>query len=160
MVRETAARMRLDFRTRKNSVYAQRGLWCAATLDIVENFTLTCDDFSSVRRFAESFKATKLPLHVLVNNAGMMVRPLSYSTYDPQLELHTAVNFFGPVLLTELLVDTVKASAGRVVHVASEAHRMGELAFGDKVDDDGFILDSLFKINRGASNASGPLMKS
>lgn len=157
LVRETAARMRLDFRTRKETLYAQRGRWCAASLDIVETFTLTCDDFSSVRRFAESFKASKLPLHILVNNAGMMVRPLSYSTHNTQLELHTAVNFFGPVLLTELLVETIKNSGGRVVHVASEAHRMGEMAFGSNADEDGFILDSLKKVNRGLGDATGPL---
>jgi retinol dehydrogenase-12 len=77
-------------------------------------------DLDSVRAAAGSFLALDLPLHVLVNNAGMAgVRGLS-----PQgFELTFAANHLGPFLLTALLLERLRASApARIVNVASRAH--------------------------------------
>ena len=90
-------------------------------------------DFSrlaEVRRLGAQLAAQLPRLDVLINNAGMMsaVRALSAEHYD----LTFAVNHLAPFLLTQLLLDKLRASApARVVVVASEAHRRATLDFGD-----------------------------
>lgn len=74
-----------------------------------------------VRRLAQEFKQRYSQLHVLVNNAGalFMRRELS----EDGIEMTFALNHLGYFLLTNLLLDTLKASApARVVNVSSDAH--------------------------------------
>lgn len=67
------------------------------------------------------------PLHVLVNNAGVMGTP--YRRTEDGLELQLATNHFGPFLLTGLLLPQLVASEdARVVMVASLFHRMARSA--------------------------------
>jgi len=86
----------------------------------VEPLTLDLGDLASVRRCAQTFLARGLPLHLLVNNAGLAAaRGLSVSGF----ELAFGVNHIGHFLLTQLLLDRIKASApARIVTVASRAH--------------------------------------
>lgn len=78
-------------------------------------------DLSSVRRAADKI-ADVGPLDVLVNNAGVMATP--YSRTVDGFELQLATNHLGPFLLTGLLLPQLVASErGRVVTVASQAHR-------------------------------------
>jgi NAD(P)-dependent dehydrogenase (short-subunit alcohol dehydrogenase family) len=84
----------------------------------------------SVRRAAEAFLARHDRLHVLVNNAGLYVseRLLSQEGY----EMTFAVNHLAPFLLTNLLLDTLRASApARVVTVSSGAQAAGHIRFDD-----------------------------
>ena len=77
-------------------------------------------DMSSVRAFAAHWRA---PLHLLVNNAGVVMteRSLTVDGYETTL----AVNHLAPFLLTHLLRERLLASGpARVVNVASDAHRM------------------------------------
>jgi len=82
-------------------------------------------DFSSlihVRRLADEILSTTERLDVLVNNAGLMSPKYRFS-FDG-FELTFAVNHLAPFLLTNLLLERIKASApARIVTVASEAHR-------------------------------------
>jgi retinol dehydrogenase-12 len=81
---------------------------------------LELGDLASVRRCAALFLETGLPLHLLINNAGLAGRGLSASGF----ELNFGVNHVGHFLLTQLLLDRLKESApARVVTVASRAHR-------------------------------------
>jgi len=82
---------------------------------------LELSDFASVRACARSFLERGLPLHLLVNNAGLAgARGLTPSGF----ELAFGVNHMGHFLLTALLLERLKASApARVVTVASRAHR-------------------------------------
>ena len=82
---------------------------------------LDLGDLDSVRGCAQQFLARGLPLHILVNNAGLAgARGFTASGF----ELAFGVCHVGHFLLTELLLDTLKASApARVVMVASKAHR-------------------------------------
>jgi len=77
-------------------------------------------DLGSVRRAAESFLATRQPIDVLVNNAGVAgTRRLSKDGFD----ITYATNHIGPFLLTNLLLPRLKESPqGRIVNVASNAH--------------------------------------
>jgi len=82
-------------------------------------------DFSSlaeVRRLADDILAANSRLDLLVNNAGL-ISPKYRFSFDG-FELTFAVNHLAPYLLTNLLLDRLKASApARIVTVASEAHR-------------------------------------
>ena len=76
-------------------------------------------DQSDIRRLADQFHLRYASLHVLINNAGAQF-PTRQLSVDG-IELHLAVNFLAPFLLTNLLLDTLAASApARIVNVASE----------------------------------------
>ncbi|MCW5891110.1 MAG: SDR family NAD(P)-dependent oxidoreductase [bacterium] len=78
---------------------------------------------ADVRRVAAEFLASERPLHVLLNNAGLMM-DRRQETADG-IETCFAVNHLAPFLLTNLLLDRLRASApARVVTVSSVAHRM------------------------------------
>jgi len=86
-------------------------------------------DFSrlgDVRRLADEILAAHDRLDVLVNNAGLFSP--QYRLSADGFELTFAVNHLAPFLLTNLLLDRLKASApARIVTVASEAHRRNRL---------------------------------
>jgi NAD(P)-dependent dehydrogenase (short-subunit alcohol dehydrogenase family) len=86
----------------------------------VECLELELGEFDSVRRCAEDFLARNLPLHVLVNNAGIGVqRGLTPSGF----ELAFGTNHLGPFLLTGLLIERLMDSApARIVIVSSVGH--------------------------------------
>jgi retinol dehydrogenase-12 len=83
-----------------------------------------------VRALAESFLSRGRPLHILVNNAGLLMTRRT-ETVDG-IETTFAVNHLAYFLLTNLLLDRLRASApARIVNVASDAHRFagGRLRF-------------------------------
>lgn len=90
----------------------------------VDWLPLELSDFNSVRACARAFLDRGLPLHLLVNNAGLAgARGLTASGF----ELAFGVNHMGHFLLTSLLLERLKASApARIVTVASRAHRRAE----------------------------------
>jgi NAD(P)-dependent dehydrogenase (short-subunit alcohol dehydrogenase family) len=81
---------------------------------------LDLGDLASVRRCAERFLASGLPLHLLINNAGLAgKRGLTTSGF----ELAFGTNHLGHFLLTQLLLERMKASGpARIVNLASRAH--------------------------------------
>jgi len=74
-----------------------------------------------VRALAAEINALAGPLHVLINNAGVLnLRP---HTSNDGFELQFAVNHLAHFLLTNLVLDKLKASGkARIVVVASRAH--------------------------------------
>src|SRR5580692_4299319 len=81
-------------------------------------------DLESVRAFARDWSAQ--PIDLLINNAGVMIPPLS-RTKDG-FELQFGTNHLGHFALTNLLLPHV---TGRVVTVSSGAHREGSIDFDD-----------------------------
>ncbi|MCF3136123.1 oxidoreductase [Streptomyces olivochromogenes] len=75
-------------------------------------------DLASVREFAASWDG---PLDLLINNAGVMMLP-EQRTADG-FEMQFGTNHLGHFALTNLLLPYV---TGRVVTLASGAHRMGD----------------------------------
>ncbi|XP_005656404.1 retinol dehydrogenase 11 isoform X2 [Sus scrofa] len=85
-------------------------------------------DTKSIRAFAKGFLAEEKHLHILINNAGVMMCP--YSKTADGFETHMGVNHLGHFLLTHLLLEKLKESApSRVVNVSSLAHHMGRIHF-------------------------------
>jgi NAD(P)-dependent dehydrogenase (short-subunit alcohol dehydrogenase family) len=98
----------------------------------VEVMALDLASTDSIRSFAAAFLDGHPRLDVLVNNAGLILSERSQT--DDGFETTFGVNHLGHVLLTELLVDRLKASApARIVVVASEAHKFAP--DGLKFDD-------------------------
>ena len=95
--------------------------------------TLMVADLSSqqsIRALAHEFLATSQPLHVLVNNAGIV--NLHRTVTVDGIESVFAVNHLAYFLLTHLLLDRLKESApARIVNVASHAHRFSALDLDD-----------------------------
>jgi len=90
-------------------------------------------DFSrlaEVRRLAAEILAEHDRLDVLVNNAGLFAP--HYRLSADGFELTFAVNHLAPFLLTNLLLERLRASTpARIVTVASEAHRRNRIDIGD-----------------------------
>jgi len=91
---------------------------------------LDLGSLDSVRKAASTYIEKKIPLHILINNAGVMATP--YRKTTDGFEYQIGINHFGHFLLTTLLLDLIKASApAKVVVVSSQAHLHGKLNFDD-----------------------------
>ena len=92
--------------------------------DDVEVMSLDLASFQSIRAFAKEFTARFDRLDVLVNNAGVVKTQTRGETADG-FELMFGVNHLGHFLLTNLLLDTIKASApARIVNLASHGYML------------------------------------
>ena len=90
-----------------------------------------------IRRLADEFKSKYSHLHVLLNNAGgfFMQRQLSVDG----IEMTFALNHLAYFLLTNLLLDTIKASApARIINVSSGAHTSGKIEFDNLQGERGY----------------------
>jgi retinol dehydrogenase 12 len=87
--------------------------------DKVEFVPLDLADQKSVRACAEAILARNIPIHALINNAGLVTRGRTKEGF----ELIFGVNHLGHYLLTRLLLDRIKETKGaRIVNVTSAAH--------------------------------------
>lgn len=85
---------------------------------------------AEIHQLAATFQAQFDRLDVLVNNAGAIFTDRRESADG--LELTIALNHLGYFLLTNLLLDVLKASgAARIVNVSSDAHRSANIHFDD-----------------------------
>lgn len=89
---------------------------------------LAVQDF--IRAFVEEFKRKYDKLHVLINNAGVT---LPERTVTPDgIETTLAVNYLAPFLLTNLLLDVLKASApARIIITVTGDHSKGTINFAE-----------------------------
>ncbi len=82
--------------------------------------------FDSVKQLVKNFIKDNSELHILINNAGTW--NIIKNTSEDGIELTTQVNYFSPVLLTLLLLDTLrKSTPARIVNVSSAMHRSAKL---------------------------------
>jgi NAD(P)-dependent dehydrogenase (short-subunit alcohol dehydrogenase family) len=90
-------------------------------------------DFASqadVRRLAAELLGSHERIDVLVNNAGVVTSSRKLSPDGRELTM--AINHLAPFLLTNLLLERLKASApARVVTTASDAHTSGLIDLDD-----------------------------
>lgn len=86
------------------------------------------DNLASVKSFADEFLRIFSSLDVLINNAGVMIPPLTRNHHN--LEIQFATNHLGHFALTGLLMPALEKSPGsRVVTVSSIAARNGRIDF-------------------------------
>ena len=66
---------------------------------------MTC---RSIHELADKVNSDGQPLHGLINNAGTFLQRHDFTSEG--FEITNGVNYFGPFLLTHLLLDKLKAS--------------------------------------------------
>jgi len=89
---------------------------------------------ASVRKAAQEFLDTGLPLHILINNAGVMFTPRG--TTQDGIEIQMGVNHFAHFLFTTLLLDRIKASApSRIISVSSHGSSLFQKPTGIDLND-------------------------
>jgi NAD(P)-dependent dehydrogenase (short-subunit alcohol dehydrogenase family) len=82
---------------------------------------------TSVREFAATYNSA---LHLLINNAGVMAVPLSYTADGFETQL--GVNHLGHFALTTGLLPALRAAGtARVIALSSRAHRRSDVHFDD-----------------------------
>jgi NAD(P)-dependent dehydrogenase (short-subunit alcohol dehydrogenase family) len=106
---------------------AKRNLDCILNVEI-QAMDLIWPD--SIDAFAEKFLASGRPLHLLINNAGIMWVPLQRDIRG--IESQLATNYLGQYQLVARLWPALKAAGGaRVVNVSSYGHQMAPFDFQD-----------------------------
>jgi NAD(P)-dependent dehydrogenase (short-subunit alcohol dehydrogenase family) len=105
----------------------------------VEAMLADLSSLDQVHRLAAEFLATGRPLHILLNNAGVVM--LRREETVDGFETTFAVNHLSYFLLTNLLLERIRTSApARIVNVASDAHVYsgGPLDFDDLQSSKGY----------------------
>jgi NAD(P)-dependent dehydrogenase (short-subunit alcohol dehydrogenase family) len=109
----------------------------AATPDArAELAILDLASLESVHQFAQRELTGQRPIHILINNAGVMAPPKRLETADG-FELQFGTNVLGHFALTALLMPALKLAATgspdrpRIVTIASIAHKRGQINLDD-----------------------------
>lgn len=101
-----------------------------AGIERVELESLELSEPTSVDAFAARFMASGRPLHLLINNAGIMAVPFAKSSRG--FELQFATNHLGHFQLTATLSPALaKAKGARVVALTSRGHAFASVDLED-----------------------------
>lgn len=100
----------------------------------VEAMHLDLTSFESIVSFASEYNKRGLPLHVLVENAGVFLVPHDHT--QEGFETTVGTNYFGHFLLAHLLIDNLKRTAkdtggSRIVAMASLFEQLGSVKWED-----------------------------
>jgi NAD(P)-dependent dehydrogenase (short-subunit alcohol dehydrogenase family) len=99
----------------------------------IENIEIASMDLmspASIDAFAHEFLASGRPLHLLINNAGIMWVPLRRDNRG--IESQLATNYLAQFQLTEKLWPALKkANGARVINVSSQGHHFAPFNFED-----------------------------
>ncbi|KJE90675.1 short-chain dehydrogenase/reductase SDR [Capsaspora owczarzaki ATCC 30864] len=100
----------------------------------VELQLLDLQSLASIRDFAQAANKKFPKIHLLVNNAGVMVPPFGHTADGFETQFGT--NYVGPFYLTLLLLDNIVAAGtpervARIVNVSSAAYHGGSINFDD-----------------------------
>jgi NAD(P)-dependent dehydrogenase (short-subunit alcohol dehydrogenase family) len=96
----------------------------------IELETMDLINPGSIDAFASKFLASGRPLHLLINNAGIMWVPLRRDNRG--IESQLATNYLGQFqLVARLWPALIKANGARVINVSSFGHQMAPFNFED-----------------------------
>ena len=114
------------------------------------NVDFVVADLSSqrqVRRMAAEIQERTDRLHVLINNAGVIV--LTRQVTEDGLEATFAVNHLAPFLLTHLLLDRLKASApARIINVSSTVHYDAQIKLDNLQSEKNYNGINAYKLSK------------
>ncbi|HVE56600.1 MAG TPA: oxidoreductase [Pyrinomonadaceae bacterium] len=118
------ARVIVPARSREKAVNYLEGV------ENVEIETMDLMDPDSIDAFAERFLAKNEPLHLLINNAGIMATPLNRDSRGNESQF--ATNHLGHFQLTNRLWSALqKAGGARIVNLSSRGHHFSPFIFDD-----------------------------
>jgi NAD(P)-dependent dehydrogenase (short-subunit alcohol dehydrogenase family) len=118
----------LACRNLKNAEQAAHQLQEQKGRGSLETAILDLSDLAAVKQFAGTFMKKHHQLHVLINNAGVMIPPAGKT--QEGYELQFGVNFLGHFALTGHLYPVLKNTAGsRIVTLSSMAYLHGTIDF-------------------------------
>lgn len=103
----------------------------------LELHDLDLSSLTSVADFAGVLRADGRPVHLLVNNAGVMTPPERQTTTDG-FELQFGTNHLGHVALVGGILPLLTAGSARVVTQLSIAARSGRIAWDDLPAERGY----------------------
>lgn len=104
------------------------------TKNKVTTLKLDLASLTSVRNAANQLIVQQPKIHILINNAGVMVCP-KWQTEDG-FEMQFGVNHLGHFLWTLLLLDNIKQSTpARIINLSSVLHSRGDMNFDDLMLD-------------------------
>lgn len=116
-------------RNEQRCKYTQKWIHDETGMDI-KYYVVDLSSQSQIRDFAKVFLAQNSRLDVLVNNAGAIFESREETTDG--MEMTVALNHLSPFLLTNLLLELVRASApARIINVSSAAYIFGKIDFDD-----------------------------
>lgn len=111
----------------RNTEKAKKNLNGIANVEIAFIDLMSSDSIDS---FAENFLASGRPLHILINNAGIMWVPLRRDNRGFESQL--ATNYLAQFQLTARLWPALqKANGARIVNVSSQGHQFAPFHFND-----------------------------
>ncbi|MBK8989347.1 MAG: SDR family oxidoreductase [Chloroflexi bacterium] len=117
-------------RSRERGEAAQAEIRQASGSDAVDLILADLSVQADVRRAAAEFQGRYGRLHILVNNAGAFFNQRLESADG--LEMTFALNHLGYFLLTNLLLEQIRAAApARIIVVSSDAYKGAQLDFAD-----------------------------
>ncbi|MDB4923798.1 oxidoreductase [Mucilaginibacter sp.] len=125
---QAGAHVILACRSQENADEAFSKIQAKKGSGTLETALLDLSSLAAVKQFAETFIQKHRQLHLLINNAGVMIPPAS-KTADGY-ELQFGVNFLGHFALTGYLYLLLNATPGsRIVTVSSLAYLNGVIDF-------------------------------
>jgi NAD(P)-dependent dehydrogenase (short-subunit alcohol dehydrogenase family) len=122
------ARVILPVRSRAKADEAAADIRASTRNGAVEVAEMDLGDWASVRAFADAFLKTESPLHILINNAGIMATP--ERRIMGNIESQFGTNHLGHMLLACRLAPAL-AKGARVVALSSIGHRRSPVRFDD-----------------------------
>lgn len=132
------ARVLITARNEHKGQEAVRDIRQAAGHDQVELFLADFARLDDVRQLAGDLDEATERIDVLINNAGIILtdRQVSADGYEMMVQ----VNHLAPFLLTNLLLDKLKASGARIVNTSSGAYPSGgALDFDDLMAEKSYV---------------------
>ena len=106
----------------------------SAYIEVIE---LDLNSLSSVRSFAKKFNNKYQQLHLLIENAGIMIPP--FTKTEDGFESQFGVNYLSHFLLTNLLLPTLNKTEGaRIATTSSIAHQTGRINFDNLNAENGY----------------------
>jgi len=110
---------------------------------IVEIRMLDVADLASVQTFADGILRDFDSLHLLINNAGVLMPP--YSKTKDGFEMQFGSNHLGHFALTALLLPLLEKTPGsRIVTIGSLAHSRGAIDFDNLDGSKGYKAKSFY----------------
>lgn len=114
--------------------------------DKVEYVHCDLSDWASVIKCAQTIKEKDIPIHVLLNNAGIMAPP-TYGECKQGIEMQMSSNHFGHFLLTRELLPLIKraGNGARIVNLSSCLHDKAIIKTGIFSSTPGFDFENVLK---------------